>query len=135
MAGRAPVASTWPRLGRIRNLGVGIQAREKGARSVIEQPHTEDCRGCVADRLTESDRAHLAANGWTHPGHTYRRPDEMPPRPVRQTADARAASGSQSGVVSLTHPQGVSFAPSPIEEVGGFGAELPPRATVGGKLP
>lgn len=49
-----------------------------------ERPHTDDCQGCVADRLTEADRAELAALGWKHPPHTYRLPDEMPPRPVRR---------------------------------------------------
>lgn len=50
-------------------------------RDMIDEPHVEDCQGCVANRLTEADRAHLIAHGWTYPGHTYRVPDEMPPRP------------------------------------------------------
>ena len=57
---------------------------------MVEEPHTEDCQGCVADRLTNADRAYLKARGWTHPGHTYRMPAEMPPRPRRRHAPAGA---------------------------------------------
>lgn len=51
----------------------------------MDEPlHTDDCQGCIADQLGEIDRAHLVANGWTQPEHTYRRPPEMPPPPTRR---------------------------------------------------
>lgn len=56
--------------------------------------HTDNCQGCVADRLTEADRAHLAVHGWNHPGHTYNLPRVMPPRP-------RAVPARRPGLIFL----------------------------------
>ena len=45
----------------------------------MDEPlHADGCPGCIAEQLTETDREHLIANGWTFPEHIYQPPPEMP---------------------------------------------------------
>lgn len=50
---------------------------------MADQPHVENCPGCVADLLTEEDREYLRATGWIHPRHVFVPPPLMPPPPVQ----------------------------------------------------
>ncbi|WP_028934570.1 hypothetical protein [Pseudonocardia spinosispora] len=46
---------------------------------MADQPHLENCPGCVADELTEQDREYLRGTGWVHPQHVLVPPPAMPP--------------------------------------------------------
>lgn len=67
-----------------------------------DHPHTADCPGCVADALTDADRKHLEANGWTQPPHVYLAPPELaPPEPPRFNSGQKGVLGCAAVVLGL----------------------------------
>lgn len=67
-----------------------------------DQPHIADCPGCVADALTDADREHLEANGWTHPPHVSLAPPELaPPEPPRYNSGQKGVLWSAAVVLGL----------------------------------
>ena len=67
-----------------------------------DQVHIADCPGCAADALTDADREHLEAHGWTQPPHVYLAPPELaPPEPPRLHSGQKGVLGCAAVVLGL----------------------------------